>query len=45
LLFSPFARASSITFLIGAFGVIMGSLYIIDALRYRRRPDNVDVMF
>ncbi|WP_431216214.1 HdeD family acid-resistance protein [Puia sp. P3] len=45
LLFSPFARASSITILIGAFGVTMGCLYIIDALRYRRRPDNVDVMF
>jgi len=45
LLFSPFARASSITILLGAFGLTMGSLYIIDALRYRRRPDNVDVMF
>ena len=45
LLFSPFARASSVTMLLGAFGLTMGSLYIIDALRYRRRPDNVDVMF
>lgn len=44
LLFSPFARASSITILLGAFGIIMGGLYIIDALRYRSRPDNIDIM-
>src|ERR1700760_2889466 len=31
LLFSPFARATSITYLIGGFGVIMGGLYIVDA--------------
>jgi uncharacterized membrane protein HdeD (DUF308 family) len=44
LLFSPFAKANSITLLLGAFGVIMGGLYIIDALRYRNRPDNLDIM-
>lgn len=44
LLFSPFARASSITLLIGAFGIIMGGLYIIDAFRYRNMADNLDIM-
>lgn len=44
LLFSPFARASSITLLLGAFGLIMGGLYIIDALRYRKSGENVEIM-
>lgn len=44
LLFSPFARASSITLLLGAFGLIMGGLYIIDAFRYRKSNENVEIM-
>ena len=44
LLFSPFARASSITLLLGAFGIVMGGLYIIDAFRYRKMADNLDIM-
>jgi uncharacterized membrane protein HdeD (DUF308 family) len=44
LLFSPFARASSITLLLGAFGLIMGGLYIIDAFRYRKSEENVEIM-
>ena len=44
LLFSPFAKANSITLLLGAFGLIMGSLYIIDAFRYRNSQQNVEIM-
>jgi uncharacterized membrane protein HdeD (DUF308 family) len=44
LLFSPFARASSITFLLGAFGIVMGGLYIIDAFRFRNRQENLEIM-
>ncbi len=44
LLFSPFARASSITLLLGGFGLVMGSLYIIDAFRYRNKEENLDIM-
>lgn len=44
LLFSPFARAGSITLLIGSFGVVMGSLYIIDSLRFRKMEDTLDMM-
>ncbi|HEY6899695.1 MAG TPA: DUF308 domain-containing protein [Puia sp.] len=44
LLFSPFAQASSITLLLGAFGIVMGGLYIIDALLYRRKANNLDIM-
>jgi uncharacterized membrane protein HdeD (DUF308 family) len=44
MLFSPFARATSITILIGIFGIIMGSLYIIDAFRYRNRTETLDMM-
>jgi len=36
LLFSPFIKANSITILIGSFGVVIGALYIFDAIRYRR---------
>ena len=44
LLFSPFAKANSITLLLGAFGLIMGGLYIIDAFRYRNSEQNVEIM-
>lgn len=44
LLFSPFARATSITLLIGGFGIIMGGLYIIDSFRFRRMEDTMDMM-
>ncbi len=44
LLFSSFARATSITLLIGTFGLIMGSLYIFDALRLRNRSETLDML-
>lgn len=44
LLFSPFAKAGIITFLLGGFGLLMGALYIIDALRYRNSEQNVEIM-
>jgi uncharacterized membrane protein HdeD (DUF308 family) len=44
LLFSPFARATSITLIIGCFGIIMGTLYMIDAFRYRKLEDTLDLL-
>ena len=44
LLFSPFARATSITLLIGGFGVIMGGLYIIDSFRFRNMENTMDML-
>ena len=44
LLFSPFARATSITIIIGCFGIIMGVLYVIDSFRYRKLEDTLDMM-
>jgi uncharacterized membrane protein HdeD (DUF308 family) len=44
LLYGPLAKASSITFLIGTFGLIMGSLYVVDALRYRYREETLNMM-
>jgi uncharacterized membrane protein HdeD (DUF308 family) len=44
LLFSPFARATSITLIIGCFGIIMGALYVIDAFRYRKLDDSLDML-
>jgi len=44
LLFSPFARANSITVLIGSFGGVMGTLYIIDSIRFRKIEDTLDMM-
>jgi uncharacterized membrane protein HdeD (DUF308 family) len=44
LLFSPFVRSNDVTLLIGAFGVIMGGLYIIDAFRFRKMVETLDMM-
>jgi len=44
LLFSPFARATSITLLIGGFGIMMGTLYIVDSFRFRNMADTLDMM-
>jgi uncharacterized membrane protein HdeD (DUF308 family) len=44
LLFSPFARATSITLIIGCFGIVMGSFYMIDSFRYRKLEDTLDLM-
>lgn len=44
LLYSPFVRAEGITWLIGAFGSIMGSLYILDAFYFRKKEDTLDMM-
>jgi uncharacterized membrane protein HdeD (DUF308 family) len=44
LLFIPLPRANYITILLGIFGVIMGSLYIIDSYRYRNMKDTLDML-
>jgi uncharacterized membrane protein HdeD (DUF308 family) len=44
LLFNSFARATSITLLIGGFGVIMGALYIIDSIRFRNMENTMDML-
>ncbi len=44
LLYGPLAKANSITFLIGTFGVIMGALYVVDAFRYRNREETLNMM-
>lgn len=44
LLFSPFARATSITLIIGCFGIVMGVLYMIDSFRYRKLDDSLDML-
>jgi uncharacterized membrane protein HdeD (DUF308 family) len=44
LLFIPLPRADDITILLGIFGVIMGSLYIVDSYRYRKMKDTLDMM-
>ena len=44
LLFDPFTRSRDVTDLIGLFGVIMGGLYVIDAFRYRKTEDTLDMM-
>jgi uncharacterized membrane protein HdeD (DUF308 family) len=44
LLFSPLPKADDITILLGIFGALMGSLYIIDSYRYRKSKDTLDMM-
>jgi uncharacterized membrane protein HdeD (DUF308 family) len=44
IIFSPLPKARGITILIGVFGLIMGSLYIIDAFRYRKMDDTLGMM-
>jgi uncharacterized membrane protein HdeD (DUF308 family) len=44
LLFIPLPKANDITILLGIFGVIMGSLYIIDSYRYRKLKDTLDML-
>jgi uncharacterized membrane protein HdeD (DUF308 family) len=44
LLFIPLPKADDITILLGIFGVIMGSLYIVDSYRYRKMKDTLDMM-
>ena len=44
LLFIPLPKANDITILLGIFGVIMGSLYIVDSFRYRKMKDNLDML-
>lgn len=43
-IFSPLPKATGITLLIGIFGVVMGSLYTFDSLRYKRAKDTLDMM-
>ena len=44
LLFIPLPKANDITILLGIFGVIMGSLYIVDSFRYRKMKDALDML-
>jgi uncharacterized membrane protein HdeD (DUF308 family) len=44
LLFIPLPKADDITILLGVFGVIMGSLYIVDSFRYRKMKDTLDML-
>jgi uncharacterized membrane protein HdeD (DUF308 family) len=44
LLFIPLPKANDITLLLGIFGVIMGSLYIVDSYRYRKMKDTLDML-
>lgn len=44
LLFIPLPKADDITILLGIFGIIMGSLYIIDSFRYRKMKDTLDML-
>ncbi len=44
LLFGPLSKANGVTILIGIFGLIMGALYCIDAFRYRKMEDALDMM-
>jgi uncharacterized membrane protein HdeD (DUF308 family) len=44
LLFIPLPKADDITILLGIFGVIMGSLYIVDSFRYQKMKDTLDMM-
>ena len=44
LLYIPFVKANGVTILIGVFGLIMGFLYVIDAFRYRKMKDTLDMM-
>jgi uncharacterized membrane protein HdeD (DUF308 family) len=44
LLFIPLPKANDITILLGVFGVIMGSLYIVDSYRYRNSKDTLDML-
>lgn len=44
LLFIPLPKANDITILLGVFGIIMGSLYIIDSFRYRKMKDTLDML-
>jgi uncharacterized membrane protein HdeD (DUF308 family) len=44
LLFSPLPKAKAVTIIIGVFGLIMGSLYTIDAYRYRKMTDTLDML-
>jgi uncharacterized membrane protein HdeD (DUF308 family) len=44
LIAGPLAKANSITILIGTFGIIMGSLYVVDAFRFRHREETLNLM-
>ncbi len=44
LLFSPLPKAKAVTVLIGVFGLIMGSLYVIDSYRYRKMDETLDML-
>jgi uncharacterized membrane protein HdeD (DUF308 family) len=44
LLFSPLVRSNDVTLLIGIFGVIMGGLYIVDAFRFRKMEETLEMM-
>lgn len=45
VIYDPMTRSDSTTIFIGAFGLIMGALYIFDSIRFRKMEDNVNMMF
>jgi uncharacterized membrane protein HdeD (DUF308 family) len=45
VVYNPLERSDGITLFVGAFGLIMGALYIFDSLRWRKMTDTVNMMF
>jgi uncharacterized membrane protein HdeD (DUF308 family) len=45
VIYNPFDRSDGITIFVGAFALIMGTLYIFDSLRFRKMVDSVNMMF
>ena len=45
VIYNPLGRSDGITLFIGAFGWVMGLLYIFDSLRFRKMEDSLDMMF
>ena len=44
IIFYPLAKANGITIFLGLFALIMGSLYIVDSIRYRKLSDTLDLL-
>jgi uncharacterized membrane protein HdeD (DUF308 family) len=45
VIYNPLERLDGITLFVGAFGLVMGTLYIFDSLRFRKMTDTVNMMF
>ena len=44
IIFYPFAKANGITVFLGLFALIIGTLYIVDSIRYRKLSDTLDLL-